>query len=114
MTPTLLFRFIYERNTERSMEMSFFGIPLAQTWLARTFFYAADAIDGTKVTSDNTSSRQGGPDICITSALRIAMQLFREYENKVEVHCIRFSGPYTHICLRRAYSKKRHIHAPLH
>jgi hypothetical protein len=46
------------------------------------------------------------PDTCITSALRIAMQLYREYASKVEVHCIRFSGPCTHICLRRAYSKK--------
>jgi hypothetical protein len=57
------------------MEVSFFGMPLAQTWLARPFFYAADTIDGTTIPRGYQSSRQGRPDICITFALRIAMQL---------------------------------------
>jgi hypothetical protein len=33
-----------ERNLLLSMEMSFFGMPLAQTWLARTQYNAKDAI----------------------------------------------------------------------
>jgi len=53
MTPALSFRVIGERNLLRSMEMSFFawnmemsffGMPLAQTWLARTQYNAKDAI----------------------------------------------------------------------
>jgi len=53
MTPALRFRIIYERNGTMSMEMSFFawnmeisffGMPLAQTWLARTQYHAKDAI----------------------------------------------------------------------
>jgi len=32
------FRVIGERNLLRSMKMSFFGMPLAQTWLARYEF----------------------------------------------------------------------------
>ena len=53
MTLTLSFRVIYGRNCTMSMEvsfftwnmeMSFFGMPLAQTWLARTQYNAKDAI----------------------------------------------------------------------
>ena len=53
MTPALRFRVIGERNLLLSMEMSFFswnmemsffGMPLAQTWLARTQCHAKDAI----------------------------------------------------------------------
>jgi len=44
MTPALRFRVIGERNILLSMEMSFFGMPLAQTWLARTQCHAKDAI----------------------------------------------------------------------
>jgi len=53
MTPTLRFRVIGEKNFTLSMEMSsfawnmgmsFFGMPLAQTWLARTQYNAKDAI----------------------------------------------------------------------
>jgi hypothetical protein len=44
MPPALRFRAIGERNLLRSMEMSFFGMPLAQTWLARTQYNAKDAI----------------------------------------------------------------------
>ena len=44
MTLALHFRVIGERNLLRSMEMSFFGMPLAQTWLARTQYHAKDAI----------------------------------------------------------------------
>jgi len=53
MTPALSFRVIHERNCNMSMEMSFvawnmgmsfFGMPLAQTWLARTQYHATDAI----------------------------------------------------------------------
>jgi len=53
MTPALRFMVIGERNLLRSMEMSFFawnmemsffGMPLAQTWLARTQYHAKDAI----------------------------------------------------------------------
>jgi len=35
MTPTLRFRVIHERNYTLSMEMSFFTMPLAQTWIIR-------------------------------------------------------------------------------
>ena len=44
MTPALRFRVIGERNLLRSTGMSFFGMPLAQTWLARTQYNAKDAI----------------------------------------------------------------------
>jgi hypothetical protein len=87
--------------------MSFFGMPLAQTWLARTFFYASAAIDGTTVPRGYQASRQGRPDICITSALRIAMQLRGEYTSMVEVACIRFSGPCTHICFKKGIQQKK-------
>jgi len=53
MTPTLRYRVIEKRNFHGSMEMSFFawnmgmsffGMPLAQTWLARIQYHAKDAI----------------------------------------------------------------------
>ena len=53
MTLALRFMVIHERNYTLSMvmsffawnmEMSFFGMPLAQTWLARTQYHAKDAI----------------------------------------------------------------------
>jgi hypothetical protein len=53
MTLALCYRAIRERNFHRSiemsffawnMEMSFFGMPLAETWLARTKYNAKDAI----------------------------------------------------------------------
>jgi hypothetical protein len=44
MTPALHFSVIGERNLVLSMEMSFFGMSLAQTWLARTQYNAKDAI----------------------------------------------------------------------
>jgi len=53
MTPALRSRDIDKRDLLLSMEMSlfawnmemsFFGMPLAQTWLARTQYHAKDAI----------------------------------------------------------------------
>jgi hypothetical protein len=38
MTLALCFSVIGERNILLSMEMSFFGMPLAETWLARYEF----------------------------------------------------------------------------
>jgi len=38
MTLTLRLRLIHERNYTFSMEMSFFTMPLAQTWLTRHEF----------------------------------------------------------------------------
>jgi len=44
MTLALRYRVIKKRNFHGSMEISFFGMPLAQTWLARTQYHAKDAI----------------------------------------------------------------------
>ncbi len=38
ITPTLRLRVIYERNYMLSMEMSFFTMPLAQTWHAKIYY----------------------------------------------------------------------------
>ena len=38
MTLALRFRIIHEKNFQLSMEMSFFAMPLAPTWLARHEF----------------------------------------------------------------------------
>ena len=44
MTLELRYSVIEIRNFHGGMEMSFFGMPLAQTWLARTQYHAKDAI----------------------------------------------------------------------
>jgi hypothetical protein len=44
ITQALRFKVIEKINFHRSTEMSFFGMPLAQTWLVRTQYNAKDAI----------------------------------------------------------------------
>jgi len=86
-----------------SMEISFFGMPLAGTWLARTQYHAKDAI---LVTNDKRyyqrrASRSrpglgtGRPYICLICAPKIGMNRTGIVLSSSGCNSSRFSGPCT-------------------